>query len=157
MREIDRDKASTSVGGTLRSPGRYDGEGLLDVREPQVTSASPSPSRRRWSPAAVWILPLGLVLLVLGVAAAVWAHEVAVNHHWPERITVNGRNYDNPVPMSSVDVRAEMVVRVQLGTAGPSDYPVYGLGPAIPSTAPTGVVVQTSFNTYVYYALEGGP
>jgi len=129
----------------------------LDVQQRQVTSASPAPSRRRWFPAAVWIVPFGLVLLVLGVAAAVWAHEIAVNDHWPERVTVNGREYDNPAPMPSAEARAEVVVGVQLGTEGPNDYPVYGLGLAIAGAAPTGVVVQTSFNTYVYYELIGGP
>jgi len=70
---------------------------------------------------------------------------------------VNGRSYDGPAPMSAAEVRAEVVGSVQLGTAGPRDYPVYGLGPAIPGSVPTGVVVQTSFDTYVHYALMGGP
>jgi hypothetical protein len=129
----------------------------LNVQERQVASASAARPQRRWFPAAVWIVPLGLVLLMLGVAASTWAHEIAVNHHWPEQITLNGRNYDHPAPISSAEVRAEGRSSLQLGTAGPSDYPVYGLGPAIPSTVPTGVVVQTSFDTYVYYALMGGP
>lgn len=122
-----------------------------------MPSVSPAPARRRWFPAAVWIVPLGLVLLMLGLAAATWAHEIAVNHHWPERITVNGRNYDHPAPISAAEVRAEGHGSLQLGTAGPSDYPVYGLGPEIPGTVPPGVVVQTSFDTYVSYALMGGP
>ena len=129
----------------------------MNVQERQVASVSAARPQRRWFPPAVWMVPLGLVLLMLGVAAATGAHEIAVNHHWPERITVNGRNYDHPAPISAAGVRAEGHGSLQLGTAGPSDYPVYGLGPATPGTVPTGVEVQTSFDTYVYYALMGGP
>jgi hypothetical protein len=127
----------------------------VDVQERLAASSSVTRSGRRWLHAAVWILPIGLVLLMLAVAAGMWAHEIAVNHHWPERITVNGRDYDDPVPVSAAEVRAEGHGWLQLGIAGPNDYLVYG--PVMTGSVPTGVVVQTSFDTYVSYSLMGGP
>jgi len=126
--------------------------GILE-RPPEVTGTKIPLWRRRWM--AVWLVPVGLAALILAIAAISWAHSMAVNNYWPERISVAGRDYQYPAPVPAATVRAEAQGWHQLGTVGPHDYPVYG--PDNGGLAPTIVVVQTSFDTYESYSLIGGP
>jgi hypothetical protein len=125
-----------------------------------VTTTDPTeaPSRRHapWAIALVWMLPIGLVVLALAVAGLVQVHRArSTGSSWPARISVNGRNYDRSGTVSKADFTASAGNLRQVGTAGPNGDPVFA--DVIPGAAPTGVIVQTSGDSYVEYSLSGGP
>ncbi len=89
------------------------------------------------------------------VFLARWSYSAFENRHWPDRITVNGRDYDKPFPVAA-PVGGQVDQGWQrLATVGPGDYPVYGR--VVRGLAPTIVWVQISPHTYDEYTLMGGP
>jgi hypothetical protein len=125
-----------------------------------VTEVASTPgaraSGRRRRGGYLWMLPIGLVVLVLAVAGFVFLHRASsATGSWPQRIVVNDRDYNRAAAVPAVGVRANDSGWVQVGTAGPSSNPVYAA--LLPGSAPTVVVVQTSLNSYVEYVLVGGP
>jgi hypothetical protein len=127
----------------------------MDILERPPEAMGKKASPLRWHRMALWMTLVGVAALLLAIAAISWAHSTAVNRHWPERISIAGRDYDYPASVPAATARAEAKGWQQLGTVGPDNNPVYG--PANGGLAPTIVVVQTSFDTYESYSLMGGP
>lgn len=129
--------------------------GVMAITEVASTSTQRA-SQRLGHPGRMWILPIGLVVVVLAVAGlAMINRHTSTTGAWPQRIVVNDRTYNREAAVSAVDVRANDGAWTQVGTAGPQSYPVYAA--VIPGSPPTAVIVQTSLNSYAEYALVGGP
>lgn len=116
------------------------------------------------SPRGPWVAWLVLAALVAGFAAfaaaayALQRHPLA-SDGLPERIRVDGRDYDHGDALSPAQVAAEPQPWTSLGHVGPHRTEVFvpGAGQAAPGSDPTGVLVQTAPGTYVSYSLVGGP
>jgi hypothetical protein len=129
-------------------------KGPLDVRrvsDQPTTPATGQPRRLR----RTWPLPLSLVAALAVILGARWGYPTFENRHWPERITVNGRDYDNAAPGAApVSGQADQGWQ-RLATVGPGDYPVYAR--VVRGQVPTIVWVQIAPDTYDEYTLMGGP
>ncbi|MDM7853816.1 hypothetical protein [Cellulomonas alba] len=117
-----------------------------------------SPRRGPW---VAWLVLAALVVGFAACAAAAYAlqrHPLA-SDGLPERIRVDGRDYDHGDALSPAQVAAEPQPWTSLGDVGPHHAAVFapGAGQAAPGSDPTGVLVETSPGAYVSYSLVGGP
>ena len=124
-----------------------------------ATSASDAttdrPNRHR-PRSAVWLLPVGLLVVTLTVAGVVQIHRAtSQGASWQQRIQVGGRSYDRAAPVSKADFAAAGSRWRQVTTVGPDHDPVFA--EVIPGAAATAVTVRLRDGTYWQYALVGGP
>jgi hypothetical protein len=129
-------------------------EGPVDVRQAsyQPTAAALGQPRRL---RRTWLLCIGLVVVLAVILGARWGYSAFENRHWPDRITVNGRDYDNPSPGAAPVSGPGDEGWQRLATVGPGDYPVYAR--VVRGQVPTIVWVQIAPGTYDEYTLIGGP
>ena len=113
------------------------------------------PNRHR-PRSAVWLLPVGLLVVTLAVAGVAQVHRAtSQGASWPQRIQVGGRSYDRAGPVSKADFAAAGSRWRQVATVGPDRDPVFA--EVIPGAAATAVTVRLPDGTTWQYALVGGP